>query len=262
MDWLPEHPPNFMKRMREPFERKSKKKTLKIEDSSSSQKLPAPLDFSTPSKSSISEAPLLLGSRQIPSSLPQTTPTYSHSEPTILVSTPSETQTSASIVSDSLPIQPQFNLNSTSLPISKAMLLNKPISPPSSTPSSPSYYDLSYDFEQPEVPNPSSPTLAQLQATTNSEQTSSIPETSEPTPSLSAPPSAPLVTLPSSEPPIEPSKTTQISFEPINPTYEPEPTFSTLEEVFAIFSGSSAARLKQLFEESIISDNPYEVRTH
>lgn len=116
------------------------------------------------------------------------------------------------------------------------MHLNKPISPPSYTPSSPPYYDLSSDSDQLEVPDPSSPTLTQPQDTANSEQASSGPETFEPTPSLSAPPSASSITLPSYEPPTEPYETTQIPSEPINPTSEPELTFPTLEEVLSIFS--------------------------
>lgn len=173
MNWLLEHPPNFMKRMREPSERNSKKKTLKIGDSSSSEKLHVPLGSSAPSKSPISKAPLPSGSRKMPSSLPQPLPhrhthTHIHILPLnqlFLFLLPHKPKT----------LQPQFltpypyNLNSTSLPISEAMLLNEPIYPLSSTLSSSPYYKLSSDFEQPHILNPSSPTLAQLQATTESE---------------------------------------------------------------------------------------------
>ncbi|XP_050878124.1 uncharacterized protein LOC127081940 [Lathyrus oleraceus] len=167
----------------------------------------------------------------------------------------SETNTS------SPPLQ-KFDLTTITLPVSEALLFNEPISPLLSTPSSPPYYDLSSDSEQPKVPDPSSPTLAQLQATTNSEKSTSVPETSEPIPSPSTPPSTASKTLPSFEPPNEPSETSQIPSKPIHPTSEPEPTFSTLEEVFAIFSESSTARLRQLSEESRLSDNPSKVRTH
>lgn len=90
----------------------------------------------------------------------------------------------------------------------------------------------------------------------------SILETSEPTPSLSALPSAPSITLQTYEPPTEPSENTQTPFEPINPTDEPQPTFPTLEEVFTLFSKSSVARLRVLSEQSSLSENPSEVRNH
>lgn len=75
VDWLPKHPSNFIKRMREPSKRKSNKKTLNIGASSSSQKLHAPLDSSAPTTSLLSKAPLPYGSKQISSSLPQPPPT-------------------------------------------------------------------------------------------------------------------------------------------------------------------------------------------
>ncbi|XP_050889514.1 eukaryotic translation initiation factor 4 gamma-like [Lathyrus oleraceus] len=60
MDWLPEYPPNFMKRMREPSERKSKKKTQKLGEPSVSIP-PVPLvSSSSPSKSQPSESPTLI----------------------------------------------------------------------------------------------------------------------------------------------------------------------------------------------------------
>lgn len=63
LDWLPEQPPNFMKRKRDPSKKKNKKKTLKLGDSSASQKQLVPLRSSAPSKSHISEAPLASKSR-------------------------------------------------------------------------------------------------------------------------------------------------------------------------------------------------------
>ncbi|XP_050897023.1 eukaryotic translation initiation factor 4 gamma-like [Lathyrus oleraceus] len=169
MDWLPEHPPNFMKRMRDPSERKSKKKTLKIGASTLTQKLLAPLDSSAPSKSSLSEAPLPSRSKQISSSLPQPYPTYSPSEPIISIRTPSESHNFETNTSS--PTLQKFDLTTTTFPVSEALLFNEPISPPSSNPLSPPYYDLSSHADHPEIPNPSSPTLAQLQDTANSEQT-------------------------------------------------------------------------------------------
>ncbi|XP_050897402.1 proline-rich receptor-like protein kinase PERK12 [Lathyrus oleraceus] len=154
------------------------------------------------------------------------------------------------------------------------LLLNEPISPLSSTPFSPPYYDISSNSEQPEIPDPSSPPLAQLQAITLSNQPPSIPDT--PVPSSSEPqteppsktqiePSSAPQTEPPSEPPTKqpsepPTETTHTSLEPINPSSEPEPTFLTLEESVALFSESSNMKLRTLSEQSILSDNPSEVR--
>ncbi|XP_050909533.1 uncharacterized protein LOC127123351 [Lathyrus oleraceus] len=102
-----------------------------------------------------------------------------------------------------------------------------------------------------DIPDPSSPTLAQLQDPTNSEHTLSVIETSEPTPYLSAP----SINLPTSEPPTEPSETTPIPS-------EPEPAFLTLEESFYLFSECPAVKLRTLSEQSSLSDNPYEIMTH
>lgn len=69
IDWLPEHPPIFMKSKREPSEKSKKKKTLKLGEPSVTQSL-VPLSSSTLSKSFLSKAPLPSGSKQIYSSLP------------------------------------------------------------------------------------------------------------------------------------------------------------------------------------------------
>ncbi|XP_050890073.1 gibberellin-regulated protein 14-like [Lathyrus oleraceus] len=211
-----------MKRMREPSERKSKKKTMKLGESTSMQKLLVPLDSSAPSKSYLSKARLHSGSKKVSSSLPQPSPTYTPFKPIISIPTPFEPHNSETTTSS--PTLQKFDLTTTTLPVSEALLFHEPISPPPSTPSSPPYYDLSSEYEQPEIPDPSSPTLAQLQDTSNSKQTLYVPETSEPTPSLSTPPSASSINLPTFKPPTEPSETTPIPFEPINPTSEPEPT--------------------------------------
>lgn len=152
-----------MKRMRDPSERKSKKKTLKLGESTSTQKLFAPLDSSAPSKSSLSKAPLHYGSKKISSSLPQPPPTYTLYEPTISIPTPSEPHNSETTTSS--PTLQKFNLTTTTLPVSETLLFNEPISPPSSPP----YYDLSSESDQPKILDPSSPTLAQLQDTANYE---------------------------------------------------------------------------------------------
>ncbi|XP_050909815.1 extensin-like [Lathyrus oleraceus] len=87
MDWLSEHPPNFMKRMREPSERKSKKKSQKLGEPSVSRPLVPLISSSSPSKSQPSDSHTL-HLRQLSSSLPQPSPIYTHFEPTTS-STPS-----------------------------------------------------------------------------------------------------------------------------------------------------------------------------
>ncbi|XP_050895432.1 uncharacterized protein LOC127102055 [Lathyrus oleraceus] len=166
-----------MKRKREPFEKKKKKKkkkkSLKLGESLATQKHPVPLSYSAPSKSPISEAPIIYGSRQIASSVPlplltlSTSVTTSSTSPSTQTTAPrakskskqqtsllpstseptpfrpifyepnaSEPQTSDPITS-SLSL-PKFNLHTTSIPISEAIMFNEPISPPiSSNPSSP-----------------------------------------------------------------------------------------------------------------------------
>lgn len=93
VDWLPEQPPNFMKRKRENYEKKKKKMTLKLRDSSTSQKQHVPLSSSAPSKSLIFEAPLSSGSTKILSSLPQPPPIIYPFEPTIFIPILSEPHT-------------------------------------------------------------------------------------------------------------------------------------------------------------------------
>ncbi|XP_050895424.1 uncharacterized protein LOC127102047 [Lathyrus oleraceus] len=156
LDWLPDQPPNFLKRKREPFE---KKKSLKLGESSATQKQLVPLSSSAP-----------------------------------------------------------------------------------------------------DIPAPSSPTLAELQATVDSENTQYVPEPFDTTLPPSKPTSKPI------PPPYEP---TSESYEPIpSPTElisqpsEPNLTFFTIDKVFSKFFENSASRLKKLYEESKISDNPSEVRTH
>ncbi|XP_050897051.1 proline-rich receptor-like protein kinase PERK12 [Lathyrus oleraceus] len=240
--------------MREPSERKSKKKTLKLGEPST--RTHVPLDSSASSKSHLPETPLSSILKQISSSLPQPSFTYTPSKPTISIPTPSEPTISIPTPSEphnsetnpsSPPLQ-KFDLTTTTLPISEALLLNEPISPPSSTPSSPPYYDLSSDVDQTDIHDPSSPTLAQLQVTTTSEHTMSIPDTSEPTPSLSTPPLAPSLTIATSEPTTEPYENTPIPSDPINPSSELEPTFLTLEESFALFLECSVVKLSTLSE--------------
>ena len=73
LDWLPDQPPNFLKRNREPSQKTTvqKKKILKLGESSATKKKPMPLTSSSEpsSKIVISEALNSSGSRQL-SSLP------------------------------------------------------------------------------------------------------------------------------------------------------------------------------------------------
>ncbi|XP_050890958.1 uncharacterized protein LOC127096433 [Lathyrus oleraceus] len=98
-----------------------------------------------------------------------------------------------------------------------------------------------------------------------------VPSLSEPqTESLSEPQTKPPSEPPtesSSEPPTAqasdaPTETTPTSLEPINPSFAPEPSFPTLEEAVALFSESSAVKLRTLSEQSSLSDNPSKVRNH
>lgn len=149
VDWLPEHPPNFMKRMREPSERKSKKKSQKLGETFVSRP-PVPLvSSSSPSKSQPSDSPTV-HLRQFYSSIPQPSPIYTRFEPITSTTKPSETPTSNP---PSPPLQ-KFNLTTITLPIYEAQLFNEPISPLSSIPSSPSYYNISSDPDQSGLESP------------------------------------------------------------------------------------------------------------
>lgn len=124
MDWLPEQPPNSMKRKREPSEKSKKSKTLKLEEPSAIR-LHAPLDSSTSSKSYPFETPSNSILKQLSSSLPHPSSTYTPSEPTISILTPSEPHNS----NPSSPPLQQINLSTITLPISKTSPLNEPLSP-------------------------------------------------------------------------------------------------------------------------------------
>ncbi|XP_050878316.1 extensin-like [Lathyrus oleraceus] len=271
LDWLPEQPPNFIKRKKEPSEKSKKSKTLKLGEPSAARS-PAPLDSSIPSKSLPFETPSHSNLKQLSSSLPQTSSTFTPYEPTI-----SYPHTSEHHNSDPSLFPPrQINLTTTTLPASDFSPLSESLSSLSSTPSSPPYYDISFDSEQPANPDPSSPTLAQLQAIALSNQPPPIPNTSIPSTfepqiePLSEPHREPPSEQPSeqpSEPPTRqpsepPTKTTHTSTEPINPSSKPEPTFPTLKDTIALFSESSVVKLRSLSEQSNLSDNPSEVRNH
>lgn len=128
VDWLLEHPPNFMKRQRKPF---GKFKKEKLGETFASRP-PVPL-IESPSKSLPPSRSVNL--KQISSSLPQTTLIYTHSETPPSTTKPSDTPTSNP---PSPPLQ-KFNLSTTILPVSEIEMLNESISPTSSTPSTPPY---------------------------------------------------------------------------------------------------------------------------
>lgn len=152
VDWLPEQPPNFMKRKIEPYEKSKKSKILKLGEPSAARS-PAPLDSSIPSKSHPFEPPSNLNLKQLSSFLPQPSSTYNHYEPTISNPPNSENHNS----NPSSPSSRQINLTTTTLPTSDLSPLNESFSSLSSTPSSPPYYNISPNSKK---TNPSSPTLA------------------------------------------------------------------------------------------------------
>ncbi|XP_050899633.1 lysine-rich arabinogalactan protein 19-like [Lathyrus oleraceus] len=167
VDWLPEHPPNFMKRMREPSEKSNKAKKVKLGESSGSRP-PVPLANSPSKYIPLSRSVKL---QPIASSLPQTTPIYTSSE-----TPPTTTRTSN-------PPSLKFNLATTTLPISEAEMLNETTFPSSSSsPQSPPYYVLSSDNEP---SDPQSPTLAQLLARALASQQ---PSQTEPEPEVTSSP--------------------------------------------------------------------------
>ncbi|XP_050877134.1 uncharacterized protein LOC127080886 [Lathyrus oleraceus] len=144
-------------------------------------------------------------------------------------------------------------------------MFNEPISPPSSTPSSPPYYTISSDSKP---SDPQSPTLAQLQAHALSIYHHFEPEANIPSPSEQppTPPSEPPIVTSSENPIIhnsEPSaETTPTPPTPTFPTPEPEPNFPTLEEAITLFVESSTKKIRSLSENFGISDNPSAVRIH
>ncbi|XP_050919261.1 proline-rich receptor-like protein kinase PERK10 [Lathyrus oleraceus] len=184
VDWMPEHPPNFMKRQREPSEKSKKAKKAKLGEPFVSRPLIEPPSKSLPPHSRSAYL------KQITSSLPQTLPIYTQSEPSPSTTKPPETPSSNL---SSPPLQ-KFNLITITLPISEAEMFNEPISSPSSTPSSPSYYIISFDSEP---SDPQSPTLALLQA-----RALSTKQQSEPEANIPPPPEQP--TTPPSEKPTPP----------------------------------------------------------
>ncbi|XP_050877044.1 proline-rich receptor-like protein kinase PERK12 [Lathyrus oleraceus] len=204
MDWLPEHPPNFMKRMREPSDKSKKAKKAKLGETSGSTP-PVPLADS-PSKSITLSRSVKL--KLVASSLPQTTPVYTSSE-----TPPLTTRTSN-------PPSLKFNLATTTLPISEAKMLNETTSPSSSSsPKSPPYYVLSSDNEP---SDPQSPTLAQLHARALASQQ---PSQTEPELEVTFPPPEQQNPTTSEQPQTPPpaQQPNQPPEQPIHSPSEPQP---------------------------------------
>lgn len=110
------------------------------------------------------------------------------------------------------------------------MLFNEPFSPTfSTTHNTPPYYDLTIVFEHygSDHPDPTSPNIEDIQATTDSEITLFV-----------------------------------LADQPIPEPSEPELTLPTFDEALAKFSKSSASLFKKLSDESNTSEKPSEVRTN
>ncbi|XP_050889166.1 uncharacterized protein LOC127094369 [Lathyrus oleraceus] len=251
LDWLPEFPPDFMKRPQEPSEKAKQAKRAKLGESSGSRPL-VPLTGSSGKSVSL---PPSVQVKLIASSIHQPTPIYTNLE-----TPPSTTRPS------NQPSQ-KSNLATTSLPISEAKMLNETTSPSSSSsPESPPYYTLSSDTEP---SDPHSPTLAQLQtrALASQQPTQSIPEpevtslpTKNPNTTTSDPPSSEPIhsesqphnsEIPPPTTSAEPQTLTLNLSPPISPPQasEPDNTLLTLEEAIKVFAEASADKLKGLSEQ-------------
>ncbi|XP_050919850.1 uncharacterized protein LOC127137432 [Lathyrus oleraceus] len=208
--------------------------------------------------------------KKIASSFPQITLIYTQSETPPSTTKPSDTPTSNP---QSPPFQ-KFNLSTITLPVSIVEMLNNPISPISSTPSSPPFHVVS-SYSEPS--DPQSPTLAQLQAHALASQPQPDPETNtppseqpqtppseqqkNPPPEQPTPPPSNTPTIPPSEDiifptPKNPTNTTQTPPSSSSPNSEPEHTFPTLEEAITLFVESSVEKIKSLSVNSSISDDP------
>ncbi|XP_050889703.1 eukaryotic translation initiation factor 4 gamma-like [Lathyrus oleraceus] len=221
---------------------------------------------------------------KIASSLPQTTPIYTQYEPQPSTTKPSDTPTP----NPPSPSFQKFNLSTTTLPVSEVEMLNEPISPISSPPSSPSYYILSSDSEPSDH---QSLTLDQLQARALATQQQPEPEDNTPPPEQPIPPpSEQPQTSPSEQPPnppleqpttppfdtpiIPPSEniiiptsqtptdTNQTPPTSSSPDIEPETTFPALEEAISLFIEFLMEKIRSLSVNSSISDDPSIVRIH
>ncbi|XP_050918779.1 cell wall protein DAN4-like [Lathyrus oleraceus] len=185
-------------------------------------------------------APIEKSKSQQPTTSLPTSSEPTPSIPTLSKPNPSnQTFPSEPTTSDPIPLRtiisspslPLYNLQTTSLSNSEALLLNEPLlSSLSTTPRSPSYYDLTSNSEHSSsnYPDPPSPNLEDLQATTDSERTEFVPE----------------------------------PFEPIPEPSEAGLTLPIFDEALTKFSESSSSRFKKLSDKSSTSENPYEVRTN
>ncbi|XP_050909619.1 uncharacterized protein LOC127123443 [Lathyrus oleraceus] len=205
VDWLPEFPPNFHKRMREPSEKTKQAKKAKLGETFGSRPL-VPLVGSLGKSVSL---PPSVKIKPIASSLSQTNLIYTTTD------TPPSTTRSSNQPSQ------KFNLATTTLHVSEAEMLNETTSPSSSpSPQSPPYYNLSSDTEP---SDPHSPTLAQLQGRALASQkpshpnpepeVTSLPPENRNTTTFEPQPSAPTHSKPQPSEPIHPKS------QPSGPTH-------------------------------------------
>ncbi|KAI5429355.1 hypothetical protein KIW84_034094 [Lathyrus oleraceus] len=194
------------------------------------------------------------------------------SEPLMVSSTPS---------SNPLPTPPIYTTSDIPPSTTKSSLPKSDLSPPESPP----YLIVSSD---PEHSDPSSPTLAQLQALNQQTQPEQEVTSPPPEPEVTSPPQQPTnqpseaqpsenqpSDLPTSDntPPntsaapeseTEPEPLTLNLSPPTSPPHTSEPDLSipTLEEAIMLFAGASVQKVKSLTTSSGISDDPDSVRTH
>ncbi|XP_050920400.1 uncharacterized protein LOC127138038 [Lathyrus oleraceus] len=229
VDWLPERPPNFMKRQREPSRKSKKAKKAKLGETYGSRPLvpltDSPSKFPPPSRS-VKLKPLAY-------SLPQTTPIYTQSK------------TPPSTTKPSKPPSLKFNLSTTTLPVSKQPPQPEPeaTTPPPEQQNPPS--------EQPQTPPPEQPATSpsEQQPSPPPEQTTPHEQTPPPEQTPSSPSNIP--TIPTSEdiiiPTLQtPADTNQIPPSSPSPNSEPKPAFPTLEEAITLFAESSVEKIKSL----------------
>ncbi|XP_050889852.1 leucine-rich repeat extensin-like protein 5 [Lathyrus oleraceus] len=210
VDWLPEFPPYFQKRTREPSEKTKQAKKAKLGETFGSRPS-VPLVGSLGKSISL---PPSVKIKPIASTLPQTNPIYTTAD-----TPPSTTRSS------NLPSQ-KFNLATTTLPVSEAEMLNETTSPSSSpSPQSPPYYNLSSDTEPSDL---HSPTLAQLQDRVVAFQN---PSHSKLEPEVTSPPLENPNTTTSEPPPSEPTHSEPQPSEPIHSESQPyEPPHSEIPQ--------------------------------
>ncbi|XP_050918575.1 uncharacterized protein LOC127136010 [Lathyrus oleraceus] len=236
VDWLPERPPNFMKRQREPSGKSKKAKKEKLGETSGSR---PPVHLAdSPSKSIPPSRSVKL--KSIASSLPQTTPVYTSSE-----TPPSTTRTSN-------PPSLKFNIATTTLPAC-ALASQQPsqTEPEPEVTSPPPEQQKLPPSDQPQTPTPEQqtnpppelpvPSPYEHQPNPQLEQTTPSPSDIPPPPTSNA-----IIT-----PTQNPDDTNPTP--PPSPTSNPEPktAFPILEEAITVFAESSVEKIKEAEEKAV-----------